>query len=258
MGALTWLKVSRRVPGLNKEPEFQNLEALVESEAARPSDAYHIARWVVPLVASVIGISTFLPLALFVHPGFFYGMWGMVGLGGILGFIFHRVALTISESRLALRRRVKVLAGRMLRLRSLLGLDPALSPAVGKLLDEAAVYYFKVCGEAPGAGRRHSNLMTQSRARSEAAMEAAMAKMLELAEPDNSAAQEIRLNQGWALPLLKEMRSLSEAVQRQDQEEGIAEAEGTARDTLAALRTARGDIESIEEALQELQSEQSR
>ena len=89
-------------------------------------------------------------------------------------------------------------------------------------------------------------------------MEGAMVQMLELAEPESPAAQEVMLSQGWAMPLLKEMRALSDAVQRQERQDVPGLGESPNMQALAALRNARGDVERIEEALEELHTEQSR
>src|SRR5688572_26233879 len=109
MGALSLLRLARRIPGLAKQSELPNLETLIELESAKPSDEYHIARWLLPLIHTGIGLGVFVPLMNFVDPLFMIGAIGLPLLGITLGTIFHFVAKRISPTQVNLRKRCKKL-----------------------------------------------------------------------------------------------------------------------------------------------------
>ncbi len=238
------------------QPELASLEAFLEAEAGRQDDAFHIARWVVPLVLSVVGVSVFLPLALIFDPLFILGAVGMVALGGTLGMIFHRIAKSIPISRINLCKRAKLVLARLLRFRSLLGLEPALSPKVGEVLDQAARLYLIAVPEPEVARASGNGVWSQARIKATRAMEEAMARMLELAEPESAQAQEFALARGWAQPLLSEMEALAKAIQKHDKADRRLQPGDEKLEAISGLRDARSDLERLEEAVAELEIQQ--
>lgn len=250
MASLSWLRLARRIPGLARQPELPNLEALIEAEGQKPGDDFLIARWVVPLVLTVVAVAVFTPLAILVEPwlGFFGA--GLIAIGGILGLCFHAIAKAIPPSRVVLRKRSRKLLERMCRVKHLLGLEPVLAPEVGSVLDEAARLYLKSATDTGNEAR--TGVWEEARERAMLAMEEAMGRLLELAEPDNAQAQEIALSRGWAQPLLNEMAALGQALDRHAADERLAKLTSAEPDALAGLRSVRDELERIESAESEL------
>lgn len=248
MSSLSTLRFFRRLPGLDKQPTYPDLEALIESEAEKASDEFHIARWVVPLVLSAVGVGVFIPLTIKLSPFFLFGTFGLMTVGAILGLSFHFVAKRITPRQIQLRKRTKTVRGRLVSMRNILGFDPALSPKVGAVLNEAAQLYLQVCGEEPDA----DSLWPEAGDRARAAMEEAMTRMLELAEPENIQAQEAVLARGWAVPLLSEMRALAKALEAHHTNKRMSALTASELDALAGLREARADLERLDQAAQEL------
>lgn len=247
MSSLSWLRFARRLPGLNKQPAFPDLEALVEAEAEKTGDEYHIARWVVPLVLTTVGVAVFVPLSIFISPYFLFGTGGFALVAGILGYAFHLVAKGITPSQIALRKRTRTLRNRLIQLKHLIGLEPALSPAVGEVLNEAARYYLMVCDDETPEG-----MWPEARQRAQAAMQEAMTRMLELAEPATAPAQDAALARGWARPLLSEMKALATAIEEHEANQRRSPLAASDRDALAGLREARVELERLDQATQEL------
>ena len=82
------------------------------------------------------------------------------------------------------------------------------------------------------------------------AIQEAMAKLLQLALPDSLATQELRLAEGWAMPLLEEMRRVDQILIQQLQTPHI-----DSRDPLYMLREARIDLQGLEEAREEIREQ---
>ncbi|HRK22020.1 MAG TPA: hypothetical protein PLX06_09430 [Fimbriimonadaceae bacterium] len=247
MSSLSWLRFARRLPGLSKQPEYPDLEALVEAEADKTSDEYHIARWVVPLILGTVGAAVFIPLSIFVSPYFLIGTGGLWVTAATLGTIFHWIAKGITPGQVALRKRTRNLRNRMIQVKNLLGFEPALSPKVGEVLDQAARYYLQVCHEETPVG-----MWPEARLRARAAMEEAMTRMLELTEPPNGPAQEAVLARGWAMPLLAEMKALAKAMAEHEEGQRRSPIASSDADALAGLREARVELERLDQATQEL------
>lgn len=245
---MSWLRFARKLPGLNKQPTYPDLEALVEAEAEKTGDEYHIARWVVPLVGVGAGVLVFLPLSIFVSPYFLFGLGGLSLIGAGIGYICHLIAKGVSPSLIALRKRTRVLRDRLINLKNILGFEPALSPAVGEMLNEAAHYYLQVCHDEAPAGM----MWPEARQRALAAMEEAMTRMLELAEPPTVSAQDAILVRGWAKPLLNEMKELAKKLKEHEQTQRESPLIATDSDALAGLREARVELERLDQATQEL------
>jgi hypothetical protein len=254
MGALSLLRIARRVPGMGNQPELPNLESLIEEEALKTKDEFHIARWVVPLVMSIVGPAVFIPLALAIHPLFLIGCFGLIGLGAVLGTVFHFVAKRQDPTRIALRKSCQKLMHKFVGLKSLLGYSPVLSPKVAPILEEASAVYLRVRPPFENSKRSKERLpWDESYRRAQGAMEEAMAKMLTLAEPETVQAQEVELSKGWAEPLLLEMKAAAEAIEGHIQRSREAALYDSNSAPLAGLREARAELERIDSAVSELQ-----
>src|SRR5215469_2986507 len=98
MSALYWARVIRKVRGLNKQPEYTSLEALVEAEADLPSDDFRIAAWVVGPMIAILGSAPCLYFGLTNNR---FALWGALFaclIGGGLWFIFDRMDRAIPRS----------------------------------------------------------------------------------------------------------------------------------------------------------------
>lgn len=254
MSRLTILRVARWAKGKGEESGYPNLETLVEEESVKVSDGYHYARWIVPLVGVFFSAACFLPLALTVHPLFWIGVVGMTALGGGLGAIFHALARRISPSQLAVRKNCIALANKLTSAQNLFGIGNVLSPRVAEVLDEAASIYLKV---RPNAERdrkpRANNAWTEASEKALRAMDDAMAQLLGIADAGTPQAQEAVFDQGWALPLVDEMRTTATALTNQKVAAQISGKQlHSAAGPLSELSDARAQLQRLDQALQEL------
>lgn len=256
MGRLTILRAARWLTGRANKPDHPHLETLIEEESVKIMDGFHYARWIVPLAAAGLSLALWLPLALTIHPLFWIGFAGFLGIGGLLGYIFHRLAARISPTQILLRKRSLALGNRMVSMKSLVGMMPALSPKVAAFLDEAAAAYLaaRPNRERDGAGRS-SGLWAEPTLRLHRAMDDAMAQMLSLAEPETPAAQEVELSRGWAQPLLAEMKAAGQSLAEVAGRERIAAQVESSASPLAGLANARADVERLRMAESELDHE---
>ncbi|MBI5707847.1 MAG: hypothetical protein HZC36_12755 [Armatimonadetes bacterium] len=251
MATLTWLRLSRKVPGMQKGQELPNLEALIEAEGQKPGDDLQLASWLTPLILAGIGVCVFVPLGLFVLPAFYYGTLGLASVGLVVGLVLRKIVKSISPSQVLLRRRSRKLLERMSGLKSILGVEPALSKPVGSVLEEAARIYMKA-----SAGREkvvQSGLWAEAQGRAVHAMEDAMAQMLELSEPETPQGQELLLSKAWVRKLLQEMVELDRALEQHAENARLAALTGSEHDALSGLRNAREELERIETATEELE-----
>lgn len=255
MAALTILRLARKFPGLTS-PEYPHLETLIEQESVKIKDGYHYARWITPLAGVFLAVACFLPLALTVHPLFWIGTVGLSVVGGVLGWIFHVLAMRISPTQLLLRKRCMTLGQRLITVRNLLGMLPTLSPKVAAFLEEAASIYLAV--RPPVEPARGGNVWTEASLKAHRAMDDAMAQMLALAEPETPQAQEVELARGWAQPLLEEMKATAHALVQHSRRESIAAQVDSPISPLAGLADARADLERLETAVAELEHERLR
>lgn len=254
MGKLTLLRFARWAKRSNDIAEYPNLETLIDEEAVKVTDGFHYARWIVPLVGLFFSVACFLPLAITVNPLFWIGVWGMLGLGALLGGIFHGVAKRISSTQLLLRKRCISVAQKLTSARNLLGMSHAVSPKVAETLEVAAKSYLEA---RPNADRDRSvndqDDWATAAARAHRALDEAMVKLLSLAEPESPAAQEALLAEGWTEPLINEMRATSTALAKQKIAAQIAGRGGQEASLLSDLADARGHLERMERAVQELE-----
>lgn len=255
MGRLTLLRLARWAKRSNDIAEYPNLETLVDEEGVKITDGFHYARWIVPLVGLFFAAACFLPLALTVNPLFWIGVWGMLGLGGMLGGIFHMVAIRVSRTQMLLRKRCISLAQKLTSARNLLGMSHAVSPKVADTLEVAAKSYLVARPNADRDKPRHDHDEWSTAAvRAHRAMDEAMVKLLSLAEPESPAAQEALLAEGWAEPLLNEMQATTTALAKQQIAAQIAGRGGQEASLLSDLADARGHLERMERAVQELEA----
>jgi hypothetical protein len=254
MSALSWLRLARRVPGLASQSELPNLETLVESEASKPRDEFHIARWVVPTVLTAVGLAVFVPLTITVHSLFVLGAFGLPALGAGVGIVCHTIARKITPSQVRLRKRCQKLAGRLIGLKNLLGFGPVLSPRVAGLLEEAAAVYLRSL-PSQDAPEANSPLWSEPYRKARAAMDEAIAQILSLAEPESVQAQEVELDRGWAQPLLQEMEATAELLERQTRDLKASALVDGELAPLAGLRDARTEMLQLQSAAEELEQE---
>lgn len=254
MGRLTLLRAARWVTGRANKPDHPHLETLIEEESVKVMDGFHYARWIVPLVGAGLSLAMWLPLALTVHSLFWIGFAGFMGIGGLLGYVFHRLAMRISPTQILLRKRSLALGNRMVSVKSLVGMMPALSPKVAAFLEEAAAAYLAVRPKRDSLARSNG-VWAESTHRLHRAMDDAMAQMLSLAEPETPEAQEVELTRGWAQPLLAEMKAAAQALMEEAGRERIAAQVDSTESPLAGLSHARADLERLRSAESELDHE---
>jgi hypothetical protein len=247
------LRVARRFTGLNKQSEYPHLETLIEDESYKIKDGYHYARWISPLSGLVLALGCFMPLALTVHPLFWIGTGGMTLIGGVLGWIFHRLAMQITPTQMLLRQRCMKLGQRLISLKNLLGALPILSPKVAEVLEDAAQTYLTA---RPGPERDLPTALlpvwNEAATKAQRALDDAMTQMLALADAETPQAQEVELGRGWALPLLDEMKATARALENSARSAQIAAQMDPATTPLATLRDARSDLERLDSAVSEL------
>lgn len=244
MGTLYWLRMARRAK-LYKQPEFPNIEALIEAEHGQPADEYLMLAKIIP--ACIIGFGAIVGI---IAAGVQRSPWpltsiffsGVVATG--LYFIFDHFDKRIPRSLVKIRKQSKDLNTRMCALTNLVGVEPALSTSVGSVLDEAAQIYLKHRVDPKTDRSMLASIKPQ------AALEDAMAKMFDLVS-GNARSQELEMQKGWAQALLQEMRDMDrdlDAHARSLVGGGIS-----ADDPLLQLRQARLELKNIDSAINELE-----
>lgn len=252
LSALRLVRMARTKSGVIEHPQ---LEALVEAEFAKVSDGYHLARWIVPLVGFAIG-GVFLPIALRNDPLFIVSASVPMVAGVVLGVIFHLLARRISPVQLGLRKRCAALGQRMVGWANLVGVSSAVSPKVGELLDEAAGIYLSVRHIIERDGTtKPKGAWAEASLKAQTAMVEAMTELLTLVEPESHQAQEASLARGWAQPLLEEMRATATMLLRPSPRAQIAAEIEASASPLADLADARVQLERLETAAAELDSD---
>jgi len=239
MGALSWVRLARRVPGVVRQHELANLEALIDAEEGRqPASTWFILACAVP---GVIGSIGFLSV---------FGAWvaGNRGLPLILGtaltatlattawFIFYRLFRAIPPSKRRLRDLILKFGRQYAGFGNIVLGEKAISEEFGTLLDEAAGVYLRYCSAAGS---------TDVPAKAEKAIEDAMSKLMEVAVKDQ-AAQSLAL--AWARPTLDELRLLNQSLTEHSMKAELTDL----ADPLAGLREARAEIDTSNQAAQEL------
>lgn len=236
--------------GMAAQPEYPSLEALLEAEAGQPDQGYFLAARIVPPSGLAIALGIFLPLGLYVHPLFHIGtvVFSLLAVGA--WFLFDSLDRAITSGKKQIRKKASVIWSRYGGFGNLVGVEPVLSETVGEVLDEAAAIYLKHSG--PGGSPRATN---EAYLRAHQALEFAMAKLLDLAVVSNVRSQELEFEAGWALPLLREMRQMDDALTRLAQ---YASHATLPLDPLANLRDARAELTGVVSAIDELEQRHSR
>lgn len=235
--------------GMSAQPEYPNLEALLESEAGQPDKGYYLAARIVPPIGIAIGLLVFLPLAIAFSPFFHIGTISFALLGVGAWFLFDSLDRAISPAKKQIRKMATLIWSRVGGISNLVGVEPALSETVGEVLDEAAAIYLKYSG----AGSQKTRNEAYHRAHQ--ALEIAMAKILDLAAAPNVRSQELEFETGWALPLLREMRQMDDALTRLAK---YAAHETLPVDPLANLKDARTELTGVVAAIDELEQRHTR
>ncbi len=237
------------MPGLTRQHEFPNLEALLESEG-KPHNTFRVLSYCIPPAVLLFGgASVFLAvwtgaadLAISIGSGV------TVALAATAWLIFDRLDRSIPRSKKRVRQLTVKLLSRYVGLGNLVGAEPAIDPEVGALLDEAAKIYLKhLSAEDKGS------VFSEARSTAMHALETALAKLLELSEPASAAAQRQAMSHGWAEPLVAEMRELDRAL---DSHARNALVKKSAEEPLAGLRDARLELQKIDAAVEELEQQQ--
>jgi len=218
----------------------------MEAEEGQMGDDYKVLAKIVPAVLGALTAS-FIVLSLK------SGNLEVLALGGV-GLVIaasSRLLLlyldrSIRASKKRIRKQCEQIWARYRKLGNIVGIEPALAPEVGKALDEAAGIYMK---HEPNLAKGKD--LSSPQARGALALEEALAKILELAEPENVRAQELSLSAGWAQPLLNEMSVMDGSLERYAQIGAMNRI--TPNDPLANLREARLELQGIEAAASELE-----
>jgi hypothetical protein len=244
MGAISWARVAKRFVGMDTGQEYPHLEAMLEREAAEPHFDYRLLARILPPMMAAIGIVTFIPAMI-------YAKWSVAAAGAIfaclsygLWWFLDRLDKTIPRSRAKLRRLAELIWQRYNGISNLVGIEPSLSSDVAEILEEAARLYQKHLPK----DRRDDEPFGDVRLKASRAMEEAMAKLLQLAEPETVRSQELELEKGWARPLLAEMAALDQTLD-QHMQTTLADADTGA---LAGLRDVRLELQRIDAAVDEL------
>ncbi len=242
MPALSWVRLSRRVPGVVRQHELANLEALIDAEAGHePSRNLFILSCAIPA-----GIGTFGGLSVF-----FAWIAGNTGLPLLLGslatlilaagawFTFFRLYRSIPPARRHLRDLILKFSKRYASFGNIILGEQCLSDDFSKLLDEAAAIYLEHCFTQEAR-------LTGAQVQAIEAMESAMAKLMEVALVKDRSAQAKCMD--WALPLLIEMRMLGQSLGQRT----LSALPEDISNPLARLQDARANLESIAAAHEEL------
>ena len=239
MGALSWVRLARRVPGVVRQQELANLEALMEAEAGRqPTRNLFVLSCAIPAGIATFGMGsvfmawlsgqTGLPLAL--------GTGLTAALSAGAWFTFYRLYRAVPPATRKLRDQISRLSRQYGSFGNIFLGESAMSVPFAARLDEAAGIYLR-----HGFGR-----VTPATEASVSAIESAMAKLLEVAMGRDRDAQNLAL--AWADPILEEMRRLDRSLV----EHALAAKSEGATDPLASLRSARAELETANSARQEL------
>ncbi len=242
MPALSWVRFSRRVPGVVRQRELENLEALIDAEAGRqPTRNHFVLSCAIPA-----GIATFGGLTVFV--AWLAGNTGMplilgtaltVGLSAAAWFIFYRLYRSVPESTRRLRDLILKFSKHYASFGNMILGEQSLSDPFAAVLDEASGIYLRHVNNA-------SNQSSEVSKKAIRAIEDALTRLLEVAVQKDRDAQNLALAS--AQPMLEELRRLDQSLTEHALH---ADRHGLA-DPLASLREVRAELETSNTAIQEL------
>jgi hypothetical protein len=248
MSALSWFRAARRAIGLPGQPVFTNLEALLETEGRDDRVDFRILARILPIVLLVLNAGIVFAMLRRDNPAALVWALGSCAAAYGLWALLDRCDRAVSRSKVRIRALSRQLRTRYHALTHLIGVEPALSPAVASILDEASGIYLRHAGPCPPERR---GLLDAPRTRALEAMEEGLARLMELSEPAAPHAQELQLGRGWAQPLLEEMRGLDRLLIELEDGSRTPLCE-EADDPLARLREARAELERLDSAVVEL------
>ncbi len=242
MGAMYWVRLSRRLTGAVRQRELANLEALIDAEENRePARNLFILSCAIPAgIATFGGLSVFaawvtgnrgLPLLI--------GSVATAVLAAAAWFIFYRLYRAIPPAQRHLRDLILKFGQGYTSFGNVVSGDMALSEPFATLLDEAAGIYMRHC-----SAKADSQSEPSSKAMK--AIEEAMTKLMEVAVQKEHAVHNRALT--WAQPMLEELRLLDQSLL----EHAIAADREAFADPLANLRGARAELETGKMAAEEL------
>ncbi len=244
MSFLETSRIIRKTFGLPAGAEYPNLETLLENECDQPHSDFKLLSYVIPPVIALTGL---LPLAFSRAP--LAWVMALVCVGVSIGtwFVLKRFDKLTPPSKQKIRMLAELLSQRVQGFASVVGARPAISPAVANLLEEAAAIYLRHQRPLDNA------TVAELRSRDEliAALEGAVARLLELAKPESLVMQEHELAAGWAEPLMEELRRADVRLKSLEEKyQTSSEAPNT--DPLARLRESGREFDRVEEAVSEL------
>jgi len=241
VSTLYWLKVARKAR-LYKQPEYPNFEALLEAEAEQPSDDFaNAAKYVPPSLTFAGVIFAVVVTAMRHNAGMLTVAVPFAFVAAVLWFLFTYLDRRIPKSRQLVRKRAKEIAQRVCGFSNIVGVEPAMIPAVGVMLEEAARIYMKHRSDTP----------TPSSEKALLALEEGMGKIMELAVPP-TLQQRQELEKKWAYPLLDEMKEVDRVL---DEHANRALDASTSKgyDTFSRLQQARMELQGYDSAVEELE-----
>lgn len=243
MATLSWVRLTRRLTGLVRQPELPNLEKLIDREATRqPAYNYFILSCAIPAgIATFGGLTTFvawlagntgLPIALGA------GLTALLSAGA--WFTFYRLYQAVPPAQRHLRKLISKFSERYASFGNIILGEQILSDQFATLLDEVVGIYLPYSSP-------EGNAFTETPAKAVSAIEDAMSKLMEVALLKDHDAQDRALT--WAQPMLEELRLLNQSLIEQHT---VTTHRLGIEDPLARLREARSELETGNAALQEL------
>jgi hypothetical protein len=248
MSALSWIRAARRAIGLPGQPVYTNLETLLEAEGREEHVDFRILARILPGLLLFINAGIVWAMLRHGNPATLPWTVGAVAAAYGLWAFLDRQDRAIPRARARIRTLSRQLRARLHALPHLIGVEPALSPSVATLLDEAAEIYLRHAG--PGRTER-PGVLEAPRTRALGALEEGLARLMELSEPVAAQAQDLALGRGWAQPLVEEMRTLDCLLTELEHGTRSPLCEEV-DDPLARLREARAELERLDSAVVEL------
>ncbi len=251
MGGMRFFRMIQRAFNMRGQRELANLETLLEREAQKDVVDYRLFSYIVPGVVGFFGVASLIGAiynrALMTWQGVLAAVAGLVvtvGLAAWSHVLFKRLHKSVPPHRARIHELATKLHERYSAFQNVVGFMPALAPDVAEVLDAGAGIYLKHAG-------READQSDESTVKAREALEAAMAKLLELGQAESSAEQQIELARGWALPLLEEMAATDHALDRHDRERRL-DRELADNDPLTYLRASRVELQESDTARTEL------